>query len=56
MCPPTRPAEKRTRERHTLEEMRALAAARGGRCLSTEYVNTSTHLLWECANGHQWKA
>ncbi|WP_322062938.1 hypothetical protein [Paraburkholderia sp. J63] len=51
-----KPGATRTRKRHTLEEMQALAAKRGGRCLSTEYVNTSTHLLWECANGHQWRA
>lgn len=44
------------RRRHTLEEMQEIAAKRGGRCLSTEYVNSSTPLMWECAHGHQWKA
>ncbi len=35
--------------------MRAIAAARGGRCLSAEYV-TDTALEWECAEGHRWFA
>ena len=40
----------------TIEDMHKLAQARGGKCLSSEYVNNKTKLLWECANGHQWKA
>lgn len=39
-----------------LEEMRALAASRGGKCLSSEYVNSMTPLTWECRGGHTWKA
>ena len=42
--------------RLTLEQMKAIAAARGGLCLSEQYVNSSTHLLWQCKEGHQWKA
>jgi hypothetical protein len=33
-----------------------IARNRGGKCLSKQYVNTSTKLKWECANGHNWKA
>jgi hypothetical protein len=40
----------------TIEEMQDTAAARGGKCLSDGYVNGSTHLLWQCKEGHQWKA
>jgi hypothetical protein len=47
---------KRTRKRHSIEDMHALAAARGGRCLSEQYVNGKTHLEWECAKGHRWRA
>lgn len=47
---------KPLRKRRTLEEMQALAVARGGRCLSDHYVNTATHLEWECAMGHRWRA
>jgi len=44
------------KKRYTLERMQALAASRGGRCLSERYINTKTHLMWECARGHAWKA
>jgi hypothetical protein len=40
----------------SLDEMHALAKEHGGKCLSTEYKDTSTHLEWECAKGHRWKA
>lgn len=39
-----------------LERMQAIAGERGGRCLSTEFVNDSTELQWECAKGHRWSA
>jgi hypothetical protein len=42
--------------RLSLREMASIAAARGGRCLSTEYVNVETHLRWRCEAGHQWTA
>lgn len=42
--------------RLALEEMQAIAKERGGRCLSKRYVNNATHLLWECAEGHRWRA
>jgi len=35
-----------------LEDMRALAAERGGACLSKRYVNSSTALRWRCSAGH----
>lgn len=40
----------------TLEAMQGIAAKRGGRCLSTAYVNSTTKLRWECSKGHQWEA
>ena len=42
-------------EKLTIEEMRQIAKARGGKCLSNNYVNTYTKLLWECAEKHQWE-
>ena len=39
----------------TLEEMQAIAEAKGGKCLSSEYVNNRTKLKFECAEGHQWE-
>lgn len=44
------------KEKGTIEEMRELAKSRGGKCLSEKYVNARTHLNWECADGHSWKA
>jgi hypothetical protein len=43
-------------EKLTLSEMQALAQARGGKCLSTTYSNSSTCLKWECKKGHSWDA
>lgn len=40
----------------TIEEMKRIAFLRGGECLSMEYVNSSSKLLWKCARGHKWKA
>jgi hypothetical protein len=34
----------------------ALAHARGGECLSTEYTHSQTHLRWRCAEDHEWTA
>jgi hypothetical protein len=39
-----------------IDELQAVAAARGGRCVSTEYVDARTRLEWECAEGHRWFA
>lgn len=44
------------KHRLTIEEMRELARANGGECLSKRYVNSGTPLLWRCAQGHVWKA
>ena len=40
----------------TIQEMQALAAERGGRCLSKNYKGVFTRLLWECSEGHTWQA
>ena len=40
----------------TIQDMHSLAKARGGKCLSTEYINISTKLQWQCAKGHIWEA
>lgn len=39
----------------TIEDMIALAGAKGGNCLSDEYTNARTKLLWECQHGHRWE-
>ena len=40
----------------SIEEMRRLASARGGKCLSDHYVNAQTRLTWQCSRGHVWEA
>ena len=39
-----------------LRRLQAHAASLGGRCLAKSYKNRSTNLLWECREGHRWKA
>lgn len=43
-------------QRLGIDQMQALAAERFGKCLSTEYVNAHSHLVWECDRGHRWWA
>ena len=40
----------------TIEEMQVLAESRGGKCVSTNYVNAESKLLWRCFQGHEWRA
>lgn len=42
--------------RLTIGEMHRTAQKNLGRCLSTEYINSATKLLWECSEKHQWWA
>lgn len=43
-------------KRGNIDEYIALAAKRGGKCLSVEYVNNTTKLHWQCSDGHRWEA
>ncbi|MBD3351614.1 MAG: NYN domain-containing protein [Candidatus Lokiarchaeota archaeon] len=61
---PVKKASPAKHQKHTnpykaedmLAEMQRLATSHGGKCLSAEYVNMKTKLLWECKKGHQfWK-
>jgi hypothetical protein len=40
----------------TIDGMTALAATRGGRCNSSEYVNDLVPLKWSCGRDHRWTA
>jgi hypothetical protein len=40
----------------SLTHMHSLAYLKEGKCLSNEYVNNKTQLLWECKEGHQWQS
>lgn len=41
---------------HFLEAMCRLARSRGGACLSGDFVDNKTKLLWRCSEGHEWNA
>src|SRR6185369_7591084 len=42
------------KSRGSIQIMQQIAEKRGGRCLSTEYINCNTKLDWECVKGHRW--
>jgi hypothetical protein len=42
-------------KRLALKDMQRAARSRGGRCLSSVYVNSYTPLQWQCARGHRWR-
>jgi thiol-disulfide isomerase/thioredoxin len=50
------PTCKHTNHKITVAELRQIAKERKGKLLSSEYVNSETHLWWQCKNKHQWKA
>nr|MDO8113046.1 hypothetical protein [Candidatus Sigynarchaeota archaeon] len=37
-----------------IEKARAIAADRGGSCLSSEYTNSHASLAWRCSHGHEF--
>ena len=41
---------------YTIDDCKRFAEAKGGKCLSTKYINNSTKLQWECSEGHTWWA
>jgi hypothetical protein len=43
-------------QRAWFDHFKALARSRGGRLVSKEYVNSSTHLEWVCKERHAWRA
>ena len=44
------------RLRPPLDAVHAIAAERGGKCLSECYTNSQAKLDWQCAHGHRWTA
>ena len=43
-------------KRKTINDMKDLATKKGGQCLSLQYKNNKTKLLWKCADGHKFEA
>jgi hypothetical protein len=40
----------------TIEEAQALAKAKGGKCLSSNYTSSKVKLRWSCSSEHEWEA
>lgn len=40
----------------TLENCQKLAEKNNGKCLSKEYINNKTKMIWQCDNVHIWNA
>lgn len=38
-----------------ISELQKIAESKGGKLLSTEYLNDRQKLLWQCKKGHQWQ-
>lgn len=51
-CPKCLKLEHKT----PIEFLKKEAEKRGGKCLSKKVMGSLKHLLWECANKHQWHA
>src|SRR3989344_3659633 len=49
-CPKCGRIESGNKQRGDIEEMYKLAAKRGGKCLSKEYINSGTKLIWQCVD------
>lgn len=39
-----------------MDAMHVLARERGGKCLSKEYENCKTKMLWQCKHGHKFQS
>lgn len=55
-CPACGEESARMKLQGSFDEIKEIAAKRGGNCLSTEYVNNYTRLVFQCVNGHVWEA
>jgi len=40
---------------HYLNNLKTIAIKKGGKCLSQEYINSRTKLIWQCEKGHKWE-
>jgi hypothetical protein len=39
-----------------IEKLKIITAEKGGLCLSRDYVNSKTKLLFRCSEGHEWES
>ena len=43
-------------ERLNISDVQKLAQSKKGKLISKNYKNSHEKLIWECENGHRWKA
>lgn len=43
------------RHNNNIEVCQEYAKSKGGKCLTTKYINSQDKMKWECNDGHQWK-
>ncbi len=48
--------EKKRKLKYSIEDMQAIAKAKGGKCLSDVYKRAHDKLKWQCREGHIWFA
>jgi hypothetical protein len=39
-------------KKKSIEDCNKIAESKGGKCLSSQYINSRTNLIWECAESH----
>jgi hypothetical protein len=54
-CPECADQNKGSSQKLSIEQMKGIAQRKGGECISKEYINSRTELIWECEKGHRWK-
>jgi hypothetical protein len=55
-CPKCAQVASSAKLRLSIEDATNIAKFKSGKCLSKEYKNAHSKLLWECKKGHQWEA
>lgn len=55
-CPDCAISKRGQYNKMSIDYMKELASRHGGRCLSENYKDTHSHLIWECSFKHVWKA
>ena len=55
-CPQCGNKRKGESQKLNIEEIQQIALDQGGCCLSSEYINSHTPLLFQCGNEHIWAA
>ncbi|MCA6437770.1 MAG: hypothetical protein IM600_09745 [Bacteroidetes bacterium] len=55
-CPTCGYVTNGAKQNDSIEKYKKIAIKKGGRLLTDIYINNNTLMLWQCKNGHKWKA